>query len=510
MKRIDKGYIAYWVFVIVLAFTNTSCKTFLDEKPTKGSSVVIKTAADLNAVLNNYADFYEERDNVVIFGSDDNGFSADLYAAQPYGFSASVIQFSLWDVPYLPQTDQSDFAGRNFWSNEYSKIFVANLVLANLDEVSGSAEEKAMLNADAHFIRAYSYWQLANTYCLPYTDANKNEPGLPLQSKPDYEVNPRSSLAATYQQIEADLAEALKTPVPLVQNGIARNWRTNVAAVNGFAARYYLNQNNYAKALEHANASLAHYNVLIDYNTGMQYGNPVTVTVDGQPVVINFPYTRNRPIGADPTDVIGWKETLYHRVLINPTNWYIPSQDLLNQYDQAKDLRYKYHYVQNYSYTRGLTQVSYPGYVFFWTDGLPEGPTVAEMVLIKAECLARNGVVGDAMTTVNQLYSHRTLPGTEPLAASSQNEAIAVVLQERRRELPFRQRWFDIRRFNQNDDPNDDVVLSKTFYPYSGNGVSADQPLQTYSLPKGSRRFASPLPQTEVTNSNGAILPNTY
>lgn len=508
------------VFTTILLFATSSCKKFLDVKPSKGTSVVISSTSDLNALLNNFTTFYQENNNTGINGTDDNGFSTALYNAKPGVFTISTIEFTLWDQTDLANKDISSFAGPNFWSNEYIKIFNANLVLANVGKVTGTDADKAALTADAHFIRAYSYWELANTYCLPYTEANKNELGLPIKTTPDYETPVRSTLAATYQQIETDLNEALKTTVPLVQNGIPTHWRANTAGVNGFAARYYLNRNDYANALKYANASLTEYSTLVDYNTGMSNGVSSTVSIDAgtanaKAVVLTFPYTHNRNVvgNGDATDALGWKEFLYYRLLVNSTLWYIPSQDLLNLYDKTKDLRYKYHYVQNYSYRRGLTSpsYSYPGYVFFYEDSMPEGPTVAEMILIKAESLARTGDIAGAMTTVNQLYSKRTLTGTTPLIASSQDQAIATVLQERRREMPFSQRWFDIRRFNNNSYALDDVpVLTKTFYPYTPSGVLTTQPSQSYTLPVNSRRFASPIPITDITNSNGVLVQNTY
>jgi hypothetical protein len=509
LYRISAGLLAAAVLLC-----STSCNKFLDAKPSKGASVVISATSDLTALLNYYQNFYSTPDNVVIYGTDDNGFSAPLYNGGRFVFNNTIIQFSLWDINNLPQTDQSTFLGNNFWSGEYAKIYIANLVLANVDAATGPDSDKAALRADAHFIRAYSYWELANTYCLPYTDANKNEPGLPIKTTPDYNVVPRLTLAATYQQIEADLAEAMKTTVPLVQNGKAIHWRANTAAVNGFAARYYLNQNDYVNGLKYANAALGEYSTLVDYNTGMRYGNSTTVTINpgSQTVTLQFPYTHDRN-SSDFTDILAWKEFLYFRALTCTAQWYIPSQNLLSLYDTANDLRYKYHYVQNYSYKKGMASpaYSYPGYVFFFEDKMPEGPTVAEMLLIKAECLARTGDVADAMTAVNQLHAARMVTGTAPLTASTQDQAIATILQERRREMPFSQRWFDIRRFNSNSYAADDVpLLSKTFYPYTASSVLYTQPTLVYSLAAGSRRFASPLPQADVNTSNGAILQNTY
>jgi hypothetical protein len=76
--------------------------------------------------------------------------------------------------------------------------------------------------------------------------------------------------------------------------------------------------------------------------------------------------------------------------------------------------------------------------------------------------------------------------------------------------MPFAHRWFDIRRFNTNDDAFDDVVLTRTFYPYTPSAVSSSDPLKTYTLPKDSRRFAVPIPNTELVSSDGKLQQNTY
>ncbi len=490
-----------------------SCEKFLEEAPSKTSSLVVKTTTQLNALLNNQATFYLEGNRTLVYSSDDYALTTDIYNGGRGVFSSMAgFQFALWDTQYLP-----DDTREGFWSGEYRKIFVANLALNNVDKVEGSAQEKAIIKADAHFIRAYSYWVLANTYCLPYTNQNKNELGLPIKTSTSFEEPlERQSLEKVYEQIEADLVEALKTPVSLVQNGKAKHWRASKAGVNAFAARYYLNRNNNEKAIEHANAALADYNVLVDYNVDMKYGRDQTVAINSgtptaQNVVLKYPYTHDNQ--TDQTDMVGWKEFLYFRMLNHESWWYIPSQELLGLYDKDHDLRYQFHVVEGYSYDRGMTKPSYeyPGYIFFYKDRLPSGPTTAEVLLTKAEAQARLGDFGNAITTVNLLRAKRIVPGLwVDLTAASKEEAIKKILEERRRELPFSQRWVDIRRFNNNDDPNDDVVLTRTFYPYTAAAVSFNEPAKTYTLPKNSRRYAAPIPRTEIISSNGAIVQNSY
>ncbi len=516
MKKQVRHYI-YPLVCLSFCISVASCKkvdNFLAAAPSKTTSLVVSTTGQLDAMLNNYSSiFYSEGNRNAIYSTDDYDLSKALYDARPATFSSmATIEFMLWDIPFLP-----DDTREVFWSNEYRKIFYANMVLSNLDNVEGTDAEKSVLKADAHFVRAYSMWQLVNTYALPYTAANKNEPGIPIKLSTSFEESfARQPIEKVYQQIEADLAEALKISVPLVQNGKPRHWRASKAGVNGFAARYYLNRWNYAKALEYANAALAEYNTLVDYNTEMKYGNSQTLTLNAgtpqqQSFTIQYPYTHNNQ--TDFTDMLAWKEFLYFRMLNHESWWYIPSQQLLALYDQEHDLRYKYHIVEGYSYDRGMTKPAYdyPGYIFFFKDRIPSGPTVAEMYLTKAEAMARTGDINGAMTALNTLRAKRMTPGSwVTLTATSKDDAIKKVIEERRREMPFVQRWFDIRRYNNNDDPNDDVTPTKVFYPYTNSAVLTNQPVKTYTIEKNSRRWAAPLPRTEIISSQGVIEQNTY
>lgn len=489
----------------------TSCNKFLDQSPSKNSTLPVTTTAQLNSLLDNYTQFYSEANGTAIYSTDDYGWTKAIYDARPGTFShLPGLLFPVWDTEFIPNSSDA------FWTNEWKKIFTANMALLYIDKVTGTAEEKAIIKADAHFVKAYSYWQLANTYCLPFTEANKNEPGLPLKLSTGFEEPlARAPLHEVYTLIESSLQEALKTTVPLIQNGKPKSWRANKAAVNGFAARYFLNRNNYAEAIKHADAALSEYNTLVNYNTEMKFGKEGSyniVTGSGpQVATLQFPYTHDNQI--DMTDMLNWKETLYFRMLNHGSWWYIPSQDLLDLYDADHDLRYKYHIVESYSYDRGMTNpaYNYPGYIFFFKDRIPSGPTTAEMYLTKAEAQARSVSWQDALTTVNTLRASRMQPGPwVQLTAASKEEAITKILEERRREMPYTQRWFDLRRYNNNEDPADDVTLTRVFYPVNISGVQSSQPVQTYTLEKNSRRYAAPLPLTEIISSNGVIEQNKY
>ena len=83
------------------------------------------------------------------------------------------------------------------------------------------------------------------------------------------------------------------------------------------------------------------------------------------------------------------------------------------------------------------------------------------------------------------------------------------ILKERRRELPFLMRWYDIRRFAYNETPDDDVELHRTFYAID-NGEVDFNTVKDYVLPVKSKRYAQPILTQEIQRSHGQIQQNQY
>ena len=82
------------------------------------------------------------------------------------------------------------------------------------------------------------------------------------------------------------------------------------------------------------------------------------------------------------------------------------------------------------------------------------------------------------------------------------------------REFPFTLRWHDIRRCNFNDDPNDDITITREFYEIDPSGVHAplyDEIVEYTLTPKSNKYiYTMAIPSTEVTVSNGMIEQNKY
>ena len=83
------------------------------------------------------------------------------------------------------------------------------------------------------------------------------------------------------------------------------------------------------------------------------------------------------------------------------------------------------------------------------------------------------------------------------------------MLEERRRELPFTHRWFDIRRFSVNEIEWDDVEITRSFYEIVDGAVNKSRKA-TYILPAGSRRYAMPINENDISASHGTIKQNEF
>ncbi|MEI9810847.1 MAG: RagB/SusD family nutrient uptake outer membrane protein [Bacteroidota bacterium] len=488
---------------IILGFSG--CKKFLEEEPTKQST--IKTADQLEALINNATQFANDgtpgnggTNGSAGFSTDDTEIPLDAYAANSAGkWTIDNLYF------YTFKTDEIiGLASDPIWNGEYKKIFTANLILTNLDKVTGDEDMKSELRADAYLIRAYAYWVLVNHFCLPLTATNKNEPGLglPLKRTTDYEESfVRSTIQEVYDLILADLNEAKKTSKEDVD--LLKPWRVSKKGVEAFLSRYYLFLGNYTESLIHTNNALASTNAtLVDFHTivaGTQqnYTNPVGAIINSE--FYDYPAAK----------FLYWKEFYFPRFSYQSGQWLIPSTALRNLYDQANDLRFKWLMLPNSNRRFSIVSHNLYRYAFF-SDGriIPTGPTVAEMLLNKAEILARQNNVGEAMAAVNLLRAKR-LNIAAPLTAADQTEALAKVLEERRRELPFSFRWYDIRRFSVNDYPGDDVTVTHTFYKVNVGSVDLTS-TQTYTLAPGSKRYAVPINGVEMKASKDEIIQNPY
>ncbi|WP_221394113.1 RagB/SusD family nutrient uptake outer membrane protein [Dyadobacter sp. NIV53] len=143
---------------------------------------------------------------------------------------------------------------RDMWLDSYKTINISNNILGAIDKVNEDDQDR--VKGEALMLRAITYFELAQLFCLPYSDgAAATNPGLPIVLTPTTVIEAgtkvtRSTLEATYAQILADATEA-EGLLPET-NGI---FLSQIAA-NAYLSRIYLQMTNYSKALEASNKAI--------------------------------------------------------------------------------------------------------------------------------------------------------------------------------------------------------------------------------------------------------------
>jgi starch-binding outer membrane protein, SusD/RagB family len=448
------AYICIAAFLWIVSLP--SCrKTFLAAKP-DNALVVPATVEDLQALLDN--DAYMNGSSaqsqggpspgLLIAGTDDYFLPDAVY--NTLGLYSKNVYVWDKDDPYGGLSPIVD------WAAPYRVVFYANLALEQLAQISRGGAATAdwdNVKGSALFFRAHSFFQLAQVFAAPYDKATAaSQQGIPLRLSADInEKISRASLQQTYQRIVADLEEA----VPLLPVNPKYKTRPSKPAAYALLARTCLTMHNYQKAGLYADSCLRLYNTLLNYNTlNAASNNP-------------FP-GRNA-------------EVIFHCLLqSNPNQFYTPSNArvdtvLYGSYtanDLRRSLFFRLRETGRYSF-----KGSYDG-----SSSLFTGIAADEVYLIRAECLARAGNSTEALDYLNTLLATRWKTGTFiPFTAAGAEEALEIILRERRKELLMRGlRWTDLRRLNT--DNRFALTLSRVV-----NG-------QAISLPPGDNRYTWPIP----------------
>lgn len=500
-------------YMLVSMLLLVSCNDFLSERPSKSDSVIPSTIEDMETIL---AGMFRG-DNIstdLLYGNGDVALSADLEKMRPGAYPVNVVQSATWERK--ESCTNKDY----MWMYRYQNIFRSNLVDYSLKtKVEAPEEQKNEKRAESAFLRAMSYMELANLYILPYCEANLKEPGLVLTRQTGYDYSlKRSTIEETYNFIEEDIKAALgikatiKSPM-----GANLPHRVTNAAANALASRFYLMKHDYENSKKYAEAALDlyGYDKLIDYNTIGFY--PVkdegSIVIDGETIDFEVEYP-NTHFNFNP---LSWTEDYFSvttaggAFVLGFSTDYLPSESHIRTFDEDGgkefDARWKYFYVRNYTYLNDRP-VDIPYYM------KPAGTytlSVPEMICNVAECQARLGKWEEGLSTIDKLRVKRIDPaGKVNLTASSKDEAIAEILRERRREMGPLKRMWDVRRYNSNDYPADDVTLEQHFFSYTTAAVDISSEIKTYTLKPGDRRIAVMIPVNDVLSSKGELEQNTY
>lgn len=396
-----------------------SCNKYLDKK--NNTSLLIPTSlTDAQALL----DSYDQMNSVLTPSFGEN--SADDYFLKKEIYNGLALQYQYnYTWRYYLST-----GGSNDWNLGYKPVYVSNLcldLLKNIPRNNENTYQWDQVRGAALFYRSYNFLLLLWNYAKVYdsTTADKDL-GIALRMTSDFNVpTTRATNKESYDQVIKDT----KTAIRLLPDYPELVTRPSKGAAYGLLARCYLSVCDYKNALNYADSALRLNSNLMNLNNDTDI--PLGLTA-------NYPFKRFN------------KETIFYTEMDGtPSLFYSPSKSrvdtiLYSLYD-VNDLRKIAFFKENvdmYYQFKGM----YSNYAACFS-----GIAVDEMLLIRAECLARTGQVDNGLIDLNTLLQTRYKTATfSPYKNLSQSKALETILVERRKELTMRGlRWMDLKRLNK-------------------------------------------------------------
>ncbi|SFC65567.1 SusD family protein [Parapedobacter composti] len=454
-----KGFL---VSILLLLLVGTSCEKYIDVK--NSNNVAIPTTiGHLQAILDNPTAMNFQRTPMLADASSDDYF-VTLPRYQGFPLAERNQALYTWR-PF-------EYIYPNDWSAASWPIFSANFCLDYLDRVTIGQDEKSIRDnvyGSALFYRSFYFAHLAWAFAPAYDKQTATTDlgiVMRLTSNPDV-PSVRTSVEDVYKQVVNDLSESVQYLPDLPEHVN----RPSKSAAYALLARVYLSMRDYPSAMEAAEKSLMLKQDLMNYND----------PADGITIAANSPFARYT------------KETIFYAEVAAggihfPRNDTFVDSLLVASY-HPDDLRNQAFFlvVGNYKRFKGSYSRS-PQFPF-------SGLATDELFLTLAECKVRMGDVNGGLTDLNHLLQHRWRDGAvfEPITEQDPQLALAIVLQERRKELLYRGvRWMDLKRLNKE---GHQIVLKRQL----GNEV--------FTLEPNSPQYALPLPQDilEITKIPGNI-----
>lgn len=444
-------------FIFLLSACSKS--EFLNEKPQK-SLLIPNTLEHYQAILD---------EDIRMNGAQTEGLTPQLGESGSDNYYLLDSDFNTFFYPQIQNYyiwSENPYVGLNVydWELAYQAILYANTVIDGVSEIERtdkSAEQYDNITGQALFHRAYMFHQLAQVFSPAYNpDSDNSNFGIILRLGADInESLARATVQETYDQIIADLTASISL---LDENPLHKS-RPSKQAAYGLLARVYLTMRDYDRAKLYADSCLLIQDDLLDYNL-------VNIGATSPFQGIRFEHPINQ-------EVIYFSAMLSNPFLSPTSAWYSFIDTTLFSSYHPDDLRRNVFFEHLPSGHRFKGSYSFRGYDHYFS-----GLAVDEILLIRAECNARAGNVAEALDDLNRLLLARwdNEAVYTPYAELSPADALAVILQERRKELLFRGlRWSDLRRLNQE---GYNITLTREI-----NG-------QVYTLPPNDPRWVWPLP----------------
>ena len=490
----------YFSFILMGALTFSSCS--MDEAPfgKLDDKTAIQKAEDLRDFRN------QLYSNMRTITSGSWLYNSDIQMDEFHGLINNGNQIGQFSTGNFTTSD-GDIT--DAWGGCYNIIAKCNSVIENAAKLAGNTsfgetDQTAFkrYDAEAHFVRAYAYFWLADHFCQSYTqtDPTKDASGLPLVTtyNPSGDIGSypsRSTLEATFTMIEEDMKiayDGLKAYEASGASDVATLDAPNAAylssyAVEAFQARVALVKGDYPTAAQKAEEVIASgkYELTDIADYAKLWTNDEGTEVIYRPVMT-------------PTELGGSTGSAY--ISSSETSaYYIPTFAVLSMYAE-NDVRFgAFFKLYNKLNVEGQDYQAYVLNKFPGNTALRTGTTnniqnmskvfrLSEMYLIAAEAEARQGNITPANTYLKAFLAKR-LEGYEPNDYSA-NTILSAILEEREKEfIGEGMRMSDIRRlgkgFSRYADHEDHPELNSIIVK-AGQSLSyaADDHRLTWPIPK--------------------------
>ena len=427
-----------------IAFSSVSCDKFLDVEPV--GKVIPETYTDFRAMLTGAYQMVPTDRSLTALRSDEAQLS-------PSSFSFDTLK----DI-YIWNDASQDANTKQFpWQAFYKTIFYTNHIIHEGVHATQSTPEMVnQMVGEAYLLRAYMHFNLVNLFADQYgVSEPKTQRGIPISTSIDLEKDyVPNTVAEVYEQVISDINSALEL-ININEQPKGYNYRFSKISAYGFAARVYLNMNDFAKAKEFAQKALEINKNLEDLN------NPA--------VVMPYSYKSVENILA-----------LEHSFSIDIARDVYASPAITSLYNATEDLRYDAYFTTNGSNTMVKLGAALENKVSMRT---------AEFYLVMAEAIAKsNGDLTEAKGYLKELLKNRLTNSyynevSDAIDAMGKDEFVTYLFEERGRELAFQGfRWYDLKR-------NGKKELTKTLF-----GTD-------YTLQKGDARYVVRFPKEAIANN---------
>ena len=382
-----------------------------------------------------------------------------------------------------------------FYNYQFYYVIIgnANMIIANIDGALGAEADKHYIKAQALTYRAWSYFQMVQLFGERFVAGEANNgPGVPIVLEPTTAVTPRNTVAEVYEQISSDLDEAIS-----LFSGYSRAnpSHLDISVARGIKARMALTQQNWSLAATLANEARNGYALMSqeEYQAGFNdYSNREWMWgAHLIPDQTNYFYSffaymslnySSTAIRVNPKAIFS---VLYDKISetdVRKTLWDPTGEDSEN-FQVPPDGSHP-------PYINRKFRVANPDL----SIGDVPFMRAAEMYLIEAEALARNGSDAEAAAVLFELANARDAEYT--LSTNTGNDLIDEILIQRRIELwgeGFR--FYDLKRTNSD--------LNRR-----GGNHNASYAGNVLDIPAGDKRWQYLLPQDEIINTDGVVEQN--